>query len=492
MLHSALVGDLVSLSPNKRKDDMFPADFPPKVIRQAMAKGFSLDDIVAVMRGLKAQRKNVEDSELVLLSLQNRSPLMINPWTSERILRETRISEKATFDPVVGANEIRKTFRKKLSAKRQMNAFVSENLLSSVPGGMNAPIARLLLVAGLRCYDPRSHDGKGRFVACDGRNSDVFRSVIEYVLTILASLFMCQIRLEQQVMEAIKPFIHILLKNRCYTAYDILYNVRGIDNLLSWNIPGPLAKNIYSVIQEIHQQSTHVSKRNIVKEARISTGFERFLKNRAVERDQIPATYDTPAEALLDNLSSRDDQALTQLRTTLETEVLGLRLHDKSAPASELLFKAAFMVDEEATAEGTTYESFLQRLLTLRAAGNIETMKQLIAIRVDHAKTIMDGHADIFKLFGVASVSDLLKDNLGDMLIRNQALQDKVNELLEPIVDVNRKTLKQPNHTTIPIHHIEQTKHYSLSPLIRHGKTVIDSLDGDSSSIICNTPTSTQ
>jgi hypothetical protein len=49
MLHSALVEDLVALSPNKRKDEVFPADFPPKVIRQAMAKGFALDEVIAVM-----------------------------------------------------------------------------------------------------------------------------------------------------------------------------------------------------------------------------------------------------------------------------------------------------------------------------------------------------------------------------------------------------------------------------------------------------------
>lgn len=49
MLQSALVEDLVVLSPNKRKNEAFPPDFPPKVIRQAMAKGFSLDEVIAVM-----------------------------------------------------------------------------------------------------------------------------------------------------------------------------------------------------------------------------------------------------------------------------------------------------------------------------------------------------------------------------------------------------------------------------------------------------------
>ncbi|KAL4087353.1 hypothetical protein PRIC1_013246 [Phytophthora ramorum] len=49
MLQSGFVGDLIALSPNKRKDEVFPADFPPNVIRHAMAKGFSVDEVIAVM-----------------------------------------------------------------------------------------------------------------------------------------------------------------------------------------------------------------------------------------------------------------------------------------------------------------------------------------------------------------------------------------------------------------------------------------------------------
>ncbi|KAG6959433.1 hypothetical protein JG687_00008790 [Phytophthora cactorum] len=49
MLQSPLVEDLVALSPNKTKTDIFPPNFPPKVIRQAMAKGFALNEVIAVM-----------------------------------------------------------------------------------------------------------------------------------------------------------------------------------------------------------------------------------------------------------------------------------------------------------------------------------------------------------------------------------------------------------------------------------------------------------
>lgn len=216
-------------------------------------------------------------------------------------------------------------------------------------------------------------------------------------------------------MEAVKPFLHTLLENRCYTAYDILYNVRDIGELVSWNIPGPLAKSIYSVIQEIHEQSTRVSKRNIVREVRVSADFERFLKNRqvhVVERDQAPAPDDTSVEEPSDHLEPAADHTLSQVRSRLETEVLGLPLQDLSMSASELLFKAAFVVDRDTgTGDPTTpdtYESFLRSLLVLQAAGDVEAMKQLIAARVAQAKAFADGHSDIFELFGVATASDLL------------------------------------------------------------------------------------
>ncbi|OWZ23655.1 hypothetical protein PHMEG_0001427 [Phytophthora megakarya] len=269
MLQSAFVEDLVALSPNKRKDDLFPADFPPKVIRQALAKGFSLDEVIAVMRGLQAQRKDIEDADLVLMTLQKRSPLMTNPWISERVLREARNMDKTPTSsiPVVKVNHK----VNKPDVKIRRNTFISENLLDSI--GMNAPISRLLLVAALRCYNP-SQNESGRFILSEGRNSELFQSYLSTETPLL------KIRIEQQAIEAVKPFLHTLLENRCYTAYDILYNVRGIGELVSWNIPRPLAKNIYSVIEEIRNQSSHICKRNIIRDVRFSVGFGHFLKTR--------------------------------------------------------------------------------------------------------------------------------------------------------------------------------------------------------------------
>ncbi|KAG6597762.1 putative haustorium-specific membrane protein [Phytophthora cinnamomi] len=414
MLQSALVEDLVALSPNKRKGDLLPPDFPPKVIRQAMAKGFSLSDTIAVMRGLQAQRKNIEDTDLVLSTLHNRAPLMANPWTSERVLREARDPNKVTMAPATKAT------------------------------------------SALRCYDPGNRGEKGRYVACDDRNSEIFQSYLRTESPLV------KIRSEQQAMEATKPFLNTLLENRCYTAYDILYNVRGIGELVSWNIPGPLAKSIYSVIQEIHDQSTRVSKRNIVREARVSADFERFLNTRVVEQSKTPAPEDTLITAPSEHIESAAENSLNQVKYRLETEVLGLPLQDVSMAASELLFKAAFVVDGDITTEEPTipetYQSFLFTLLTLQTAGNIETMKQHIAARVTHAKAIADAHSEIFKLFGVASVSDLLKDNLAQVLIRDQVLQQKVAELLEPFATVNWNLPLELDHPILPSHPLKSSK----------------------------------
>ncbi|GMF29690.1 unnamed protein product [Phytophthora lilii] len=171
ILQSALVEDLVALSPNKKKDEVLHPEFPPNVIRQAMTKGFLLDDVIAVMRGLQAQRKDIEDVELVLITLEKRLPLMTNPWTTERALRESKslTSQPNMFIPSPMPDH--KSFQKPSGATK---VSISENLLTSIPGGMKAPIARVLLVAALRCFHPGSIGEKGTFVWNEHNSLNLF------------------------------------------------------------------------------------------------------------------------------------------------------------------------------------------------------------------------------------------------------------------------------------------------------------------------------
>jgi hypothetical protein len=228
-------------------------------------------------------------------------------------------------------------------------------------------------------------------------------------------------------MEAVKPFLHTLLENRCYTAYDLLYNVRGVGELVSWNIPRPLANSIYRVIQEMYEQSTHISKRNILRQVRASGAFEHFLETRTRKQDKVSASSDTGQVVQVVKPPESHEPAtadmLDQVKARLESDVLGLPLQDTTMPASDFVFKAAFLTDESAgNPTAASYQSFLQSLVALQVAGNTDMMKQLVAARVAHAKLIADGHSDVFELFGVSSA--------GDLMVRKQEFPPRVHSIL--------------------------------------------------------------
>ncbi|GMF29688.1 unnamed protein product [Phytophthora lilii] len=271
-------------------------------------------------------------------------------------------------------------------------------------------------------------------------------------------------------MEAVKPFLHTLVENRCYTAHDLLYNVRGVSEMVSWNIPIPLAKSIYSVIQDIHAQSTHISKRNILRQVRISSSFEQSLQRRATKQDTLPTPF--PLEPVKQATTKLADCTLVQVKFRLETEVLGLPLSDESVAASEVLFKAAFLVDGSLVPN--SYQAFLNSLLTLQATGNSEKMRELIADRIAQARAIADGYLDTFELFGVENAKDLLKNNLAQILISDDTLLQKVIELVEPLADSSTPP-QIVCLTAVPSNSAKLAKPTSLSPLIKKGRIAMNS-----------------
>uniref|UniRef100_K3WGE0 Uncharacterized protein n=1 Tax=Globisporangium ultimum (strain ATCC 200006 / CBS 805.95 / DAOM BR144) TaxID=431595 RepID=K3WGE0_GLOUD len=302
LLESPMAADLIALSPNKRKTDVFPTDLPPKVIRHAMAQGFALDEIIAVLRGLQAQKKDIQDVHLVVKALAQRTPLMTNPWKSERLARHEACpryngpgDEKNNEDdsrhtnrsyavqkqkPMLG-HHIKKA-PKNPALRKQPEPFVSENLIASIPGGLNAPIARILFVAALKSFDPDADGDGGAFTLPEDFTIDPFQSYLQLENPLL------KIRREHRALEASKPFLAQFTENRCLTGYDVLYNVRGVDELVSWKIPRPLALSIYDVLEQIHRQMTHLSTRNIRREMFISPAFEHFLHARVSEKANKP------------------------------------------------------------------------------------------------------------------------------------------------------------------------------------------------------------
>ncbi|DBA04084.1 TPA: hypothetical protein N0F65_009431, partial [Lagenidium giganteum] len=82
LLDSSLYKDIKDMSASD--SPLFPESLPATVIRSMMAEGFDLEEIIPVMRGLRAEKKDVNNTTSVKKMLQARTPLMRNPWKSER------------------------------------------------------------------------------------------------------------------------------------------------------------------------------------------------------------------------------------------------------------------------------------------------------------------------------------------------------------------------------------------------------------------------
>lgn len=234
LLESPVAADLIALSPNKRKSDVFPTDLPPKVLRHAIAEGFSLDEIVAVLyvpddscsclssvrigglttlslhasmirRGLQAQMKDINDVSLVVKTLYQRAPLMRNPWKSERVARHeahprqfaapasksaAATSTAAASKPSLlqpGSKGVKRPPKPAGTTKaaKQEPSFITENLLESIPGGMNASIARIVQIAAIKSFDPDADAGDGAFVLAEDFTSDPFQSYLQLASPLL-------------------------------------------------------------------------------------------------------------------------------------------------------------------------------------------------------------------------------------------------------------------------------------------------------------------
>lgn len=144
--------------------------------------------------------KDLNDVNLVLKALYQRTPLMTNTWKSERMVRqETHPHQLATHNSnlkvistsmksnvKVGAKLNRpKGFHNPTTSAVFSNAtkiqepFITENLVDSIPGGMKASIARIVLIAAMKSFDPDANCGDGAFALCEDCTSNPFESYLK-------------------------------------------------------------------------------------------------------------------------------------------------------------------------------------------------------------------------------------------------------------------------------------------------------------------------
>lgn len=327
------------------------------------------------------------------------------------------------------------------------------------------------------------------------------------------------------MLEAAKPFVQILTENRCWTGYDLLYNVRGVDELVvSWTIPRPLAISIYDVIEQIHHQTARVGKRNIMREMYISPHFSKFLherqSNKAVSasKHEVAAELTPPATVTRPPSPAVDDSLKDQIREKLEQDVLKLPIQDVELEAADVLFKAAFLVCDQlsSASSSNSFDTFLDSLVAFQVSGDSLTLRQLIRERVDIAKQVADKYASELKALGMEDAIDLVvRDEPATCptphclqtrllyLCQRQAQAKVVDSKLEPVLaskvrellsDISTQLTDSepgrresfpkawtPKKTLAALLEPQNVSRSTaqLSPLIRQGRTAISTLASD-------------
>lgn len=152
--------------------------------------------------------KDVNDAGLIVKTLHQRVPLMTNPWKSERVARLearprllTTVAAKGP-DPATGGAvpkplskpDVKRSSRVQqrplktvsiVNPARPEPSYITENLLESVPGGMNASIARIVLVAAIKSFDPDADAGDGAFALPEDFTTDPFQSYLQLKSSLL-------------------------------------------------------------------------------------------------------------------------------------------------------------------------------------------------------------------------------------------------------------------------------------------------------------------
>jgi hypothetical protein len=454
LLHSALYEDIQKItnttSEIKTEELIFPNEFSPKVIRHAMAEGYEVAEIVATLRGLQAQGKSTIDIELLLRKLQERAPLMKNPWKSERvmkkIIREQRhqsdtkrpkmkkedqlgpnsAMSPAQYDFVLdGLTTVSSPTKTKQPSTQHPShvEFITRNLLYSIAGGLKGSINRFVQVAAVKCFDwdtnRNEEDSENNFstremghfviVTRPGSEDDPFEKYLKLTSSLL------KIRWEHAAFEAAKPYVDILKDHDCHSGYDLLYNTRskgGVEELVKWNIPRTLAVSLYAVVSEVELQLSRISRRNV----KTYLSFKDFYWKKMEEKEKIkflPEMHLQKSPENIDNVLSIEYSIVEQLRLRMEKQVLGIfdENHECSTMKSAL-FKSIFVLCDDVASDEVEldphfYENFLKQLANDKQPE--ESKQNLIRSRIQRALEIVNYYLQELENIGITTIEEIYR-----------------------------------------------------------------------------------
>ncbi|OQS02692.1 hypothetical protein THRCLA_04951 [Thraustotheca clavata] len=465
-----------------------PNKYSPKLIRLAMAEGFSLPEVIATLRGLEARGKSIRNVKLLIKELHKRTPLMMNPYQSERCIRTNILPRDRTI--VTSKTEEIKppkspTKHEPLednnnsSWKLETRKFIRQTL----PAGIKEVISKFLFVAGIQVYIPPLVDDAGEEVVT--ANSWIMpqddKPSPHFIAYLRMSSSLLKVRREQLVTKALASILTTLKANKISHAQDIVtYNVA---HLLAWDIPPGLAHSIVKLFKHLHSMTRNLQSKTVVRQL--------VAKERPSTEDTV--IYDT-------NLSPRLETPVVSAKSQLDND-LGLfhdtktRLHEQillpismDSSIYELLFQALFITLPVNTENQYTSDNLDAFILKLVKMGVQETQRALRK-RSQQASVVAREYSNIFRDSCCHVVRDIIYQDLTSFhlplgldeqvriligrLLFNDTAQIRRSSPQKCLTPISRpKSSSRPNSTSRSRTLLEPI----ASPLLSRGKIMQQSL----------------
>ncbi|KDO27803.1 hypothetical protein SPRG_07402 [Saprolegnia parasitica CBS 223.65] len=431
-----------------------PDKYSPKLLRLAMAEGYSLPEVIAGLRGLEAQGRSIRSIKLLLRELRRRTPLMRNSFRSERVVRA---AEPVRDRPVLAMlssksspTALRSPTALPTSTKEAPFATKTEiqtYILHALPSGIKEPIAKFLFVAGLFIFVPPTIDARGNLAA----QHDPWLASRESNPHLRAYLRMppglLKVRREQLLTSALDGSCAILKSHGLVHARDLApYDVA---HLVDWKIPLTLAQSIFWLFQSLIEMARNVRPTTLVRRLHTETKRPTTQDTEVFEGGFSPRA-DTPA--IVARARLEDEVGLfADMKARLEAQVLSPVAMSHSI--YELLFQAVFVTLPVHADDLETYGSHhLDAFVHMLVAPQMDVLstQRLLKKRCERASAVARDYSNVFRDAGCHVVRDIVHRQLNAFQLP-MGLDEQVRVLVGRLVFASPTPQRRSTPDLVPL-----------------------------------------
>ncbi|KAF0688253.1 Aste57867_20123 [Aphanomyces stellatus] len=410
--------------------DAIPDKYSPQVIRHAMAQGFAVPDILAALyvvdwitRGLDAAGKSTRNVKLLVRELRRRTPLMLNPFKSERVVRAA-VAKYDAPTPATSSSTPLATSPMTLSTAETPDTLTLEResdivhgfIVHSLHDGLDEPIGNFTFVAAMLVFVPPLLDFDGDHVTNDNPWTSTPNSHFATYVHLGSTLL--KIRREQLVTAAIAPVLDTFKAKGFVHGHDL--DNTHVSELEAWHVPRGLAASLCYLVAKFHKidatlrtpaMATAAPRTRPPPPSRMSTAdtIAYDVTSREATPAAIPPPMLVPTKA--DAEMARFVEMKTRIEATAWTPVT------PESPLFDLFFQALFVLvpfDVYVSSDHSTthalspahYDAFIHRLLEPDLT--IHTTHRLVQLRSQRTATLARDYSHVCKAAGCTAVKDII------------------------------------------------------------------------------------